>query len=197
MNAEKIGAFISQLRHEKGLTQQELADQLHISDRTVSKWERGRGLPDVSLLGQVAAALDVTLDQLMEGEPAQNAPDGGNMKRSKFYVCPSCGNVTLTSGKASISCCGRTLEPLQAQPADQAHALTVEDQDGELYATLTHPMEKSHFIAFVAVVGFDRALLVRMYPEQDAALRLPRIPGAQYYVYCTDGGLFLMPRQKR
>ena len=52
MNAEKTGALIRALRTEQGLTQKQLADRLHLSDRTVSKWERGAGCPDVSLLGR-------------------------------------------------------------------------------------------------------------------------------------------------
>lgn len=195
MDPSKIGAFIKQLRCEKGLTQKQLAEQLHVSDRTISKWERGRGCPDVSLLESLAKALQVTLDQLLEGQLLPSAPDGGNMKRVKFFVCPQCGNITFASGNATVGCCGRPLEPLAPQPADEAHTLSLVPMDGELYASFDHPMEKGHFISFVAVVGFDRVLLIRLYPEQEPHTRIPPLAGAQYFAYCGSHGLFAMPRK--
>lgn len=68
MDAEKIGRFICQLRKEKSLTQAALAQQLNLSNRTVSKWENGDGIPDVSVLPQLADALDITVDELLHGE---------------------------------------------------------------------------------------------------------------------------------
>ncbi len=76
MDLQKTGALIAQARKEKGLTQQQLARQLHISHTTVSKWERGLGFPEVSLLEPLAQALDLTLDQLFKGAepPAETQP---------------------------------------------------------------------------------------------------------------------------
>lgn len=68
MNYQKTGALIAARRNELGYTQKELANQLHISDRTVSKWERGIGFPDISLLEPLADSLDLTLLQLFHGE---------------------------------------------------------------------------------------------------------------------------------
>ena len=68
MNTEKIGSLIAKLRKEKGLTQKELADQLHITDRAVSKWERGLGCPDISLLDDLAKILGVSISSLLNGE---------------------------------------------------------------------------------------------------------------------------------
>ena len=68
MNTEKIGSLIAKLRKEKGLTQKELADQLHITDRAVSKWERGLGCPDISLLDDLANILGVSISSLLNGE---------------------------------------------------------------------------------------------------------------------------------
>ena len=72
------------------------------------------------------------------------------MKKSKFYVCPICGNVSICSGNAQISCCGRTLEPLEPQKAAQDQRLTVEQVEDEWYVTSGHPMTKEHHIAFLA-----------------------------------------------
>ena len=62
MNAENVGALIARLRKEKGMTQQELADKLQITDKAVSKWERGLACPDISILPQVAEILGVNVD---------------------------------------------------------------------------------------------------------------------------------------
>lgn len=72
MNQEKTGQLIRRQRIERGLTQLELANQLMITDKTVSKWERGLGLPDVSLLPGLAQALGVRLEQLLEGDMNEN-----------------------------------------------------------------------------------------------------------------------------
>ncbi|WP_298030101.1 helix-turn-helix domain-containing protein [uncultured Dysosmobacter sp.] len=68
MNREKTGGLIASARREKGLTQKELARALHVSDRAVSKWERGAGFPDVSLLEPLADALGLTVLDLLRGE---------------------------------------------------------------------------------------------------------------------------------
>lgn len=68
MDKEKIGCFISALRKEKGMTQKELADRLHVSDRTISKWERGAGLPDASLMTGLSDLLGITVNELLAGE---------------------------------------------------------------------------------------------------------------------------------
>ena len=68
MNCEKIGKFIATSRKQKGLTQTELADRLNITDRAVSKWERGKGCPDISLLEDLSKVLDVSIIELLKGE---------------------------------------------------------------------------------------------------------------------------------
>ena len=68
MNQKKIGKFISELRKEKGLTQQELADTLNVTDRAVSHWENGRRLPDISLLKELSKTFNVTIDEIISGK---------------------------------------------------------------------------------------------------------------------------------
>lgn len=70
MDAKEIGRFICSLRKDKGLTQSALAELLNISNRTVSKWETGEGLPDISLLPDLAKVLGVTTDEILEGKKA-------------------------------------------------------------------------------------------------------------------------------
>ena len=188
------GLLIHRLRTERGLTQKQLAESLHVSDKAVSKWERGQGLPDVSLLRALGAELGVSLEPLLAGELARNGADGGNMKRIQFYACPDCGGLLTATGKAQISCCGRSLEPLKASPCDEAHGVTASPVEYDLYLTFEHEMSKSHYISFAAVVSYDRVMLVKLYPEQASAVRLPDIQGgATVYLYCSQHGLWQVP----
>lgn len=75
MNAEKTGALIREAREEKNLSQQQLAEQMHITRTTVSKWENGRGMPDVSLLERLAEALDLSVTELVCGERTTGEPE--------------------------------------------------------------------------------------------------------------------------
>ena len=68
MNTDKISKYIAKKRKEKGLTQQELADMTHLSEKTISKWETGRGIPDIGNLQNLAKALDTTVIELLNGE---------------------------------------------------------------------------------------------------------------------------------
>ena len=112
MNNIKIGNLIYTLRKEKQLTQLQLAERMNISDKTVSKWERGLGCPDISLLPDLSKILEVNLEELLSGKLDINSITGGNMKKTKFYICPQCGNIITSSEDAAISCCGKKLSLL-------------------------------------------------------------------------------------
>lgn len=190
MDQEKTGRLICQLRREQGMTQQQLADLLMLSPKTISKWETGAGSPDVSLLAPLAAVLGVSGEQLLQGQLEINETDGGNMKHLKFYRCAVCGNVLTGTGNGEVICCGRKLQPLAEQDMTGEHQVQLEEMDGEAYLTLAHPMEKGHFITFVAWSSYDRSMLVRLYPEQNAELRMPLPRRGTLYVCCSQHGLF-------
>ena len=82
------GETIRALREKKGYTQKTLAELLQVSDKAVSKWETGRGLPDITLLEALCAALGVSVAELLYGHPFENRNRAGNMLRGSFYVCP-------------------------------------------------------------------------------------------------------------
>ncbi len=86
MDCSKVGRLILSLRQERGLTQKQLAESLGLSDRTISKWERGLGLPDVSLLRELSAVFGVNIEQLLAGDLQPNEQEVGNMRKLKFYV---------------------------------------------------------------------------------------------------------------
>ena len=190
MNSYVTGSAIKQLREGRNLTQAELAEKIGVSSKTVSKWETGKGLPDISLLQPLAGALGVSVIELMNGEPIANRNVSANMLRGKFYVCPVCGNVIHSMGNTLVSCCGITLPALEAEEADDDHGITIENVEDEHYITVQHPMSKSHFISFVAFVTTDRMQMVKFYPEGDAATRLQLRGMGQLYYYCNQHGLF-------
>ena len=190
MNNYVTGGTIKALREQRNLTQAELADKIGVSSKTVSKWETAKGLPDITLLQPLASALGVSVIELMNGQPIANHNVSGNMLRSKFYVCPICGNILHTTGTALISCCGITLPPLEAEDADDDHTVTAERVEDEYFVTVDHPMTKSHFISFIAHVNSDRLQMVRLYPEGNAETRLQLRGRGYLYYYCNHHGLF-------
>lgn len=187
------GETIRTLREKRGATQKQLADRLMVSDKTVSKWETGRGLPDVTLLAPLAESLGVSVAELLSGEPRENRNRSGNLQRGRFYVCPVCGNVLFAMGEGAYSCCGITLPPLEPEEADADHALQAEIVDGEWYVSAQHPMEKEHYLSFVALLTADRLQLVKLYPEQAAAARFDAQRRGTLLFFCNRHGLF---RQK-
>jgi len=190
MDQYVTGATIKRLREEKKLTQSELAEKLHVSDKTVSKWETGKGYPELSLLESLAGELGVSMAELLSGVVIKNTNTSGNMLRSHFYVCPLCGNVLHSMGKAGISCHGIDLPPLEAEEEDEAHGITVETVEDEYFVTVTHDMTREHHISFLAAVSTDRLQLVKLYPEGPAQARFKINMVQALYCYCNRDGLF-------
>lgn len=187
MNTYVTGQTIRELREKKRLTQLRLAEMISVSDKTVSKWETGRGLPDITLLEPLAKALGVSVAGLLSGSCASNTNLSANMLRSCFYVCPVCGNVIHSMGSAHISCCGVTLPAVEADE-DADGMVKIEKIDNEYYVTADHPMTKEHYISWMAMVSSDRAELVKLYPEGSAAARFTICSGGYIYVYCNRHG---------
>ncbi len=190
MDCAKVGELIRQLRTEKGLAQKQVAQRLNISNKTVSKWERGLGCPDVSLWEQLAETLGADVLNLLQGQLRPNRPDPGRMDRVRFYVCPTCGDLLTSTGPASIACCGRQLQPLTPAALAQEHRPHAAEVEDEYYVTVDHEMRKDHYLLFAACVSDERLWLHRLYPEQTPAFRVPRLPrAASFYLYCTRHGL--------
>lgn len=191
MNNENTGKLILRLRKENHMTQKQLADAMNISDKTISKWERGLGLPDVSLLRELSEILGINVERLLSGDLKADDKDGGNMKKLKFYVCQECGNVITATGGGEISCCGRKLAVLTAKPADESHRLNVQEIENDYYVTFSHDMSKDHHVSFVAYVTWDRVLLIKLYPEQNPEVRFPRMQKGKIYFHCSNDGLWV------
>ena len=190
MDLVKQGKLLSYLRRANGLTQKQVADRLGIVAKTVSKWETGKGFPDVSVISALADILGVSERVLLSGTLNKNSNQTGNIKKTKFYLCPYCGSMIEGTGEFEIICCGKPIEKLTAQQPDGDHLITVSEIENDFYIEFNHDMTKEHFIRFVAYIGFDRILLVRLYPEQASAVRFPKMYGGKFYYCCSEHGLF-------
>ena len=190
MDRYVTGAVIRRLREKKKITQEELADMIHVSGKAVSKSETGQGFPDISLLEPLAKALDISVIELLSGEDITNTNRSFNMAKGRFYVCPVCGNVIAATGETVVSCCGITLPPLEAEPADEEHTIRKEIAEDEFYVSVDHPMTKDHYISFLAAVSDFGVQLVKLYPEGNAEARFKIDRVRKIYAYCNRHGLF-------
>lgn len=189
MDTYITGAIIKKLREAKGLTQTQLAERIGVSSKAVSKWETAKGLPDITLIEPLAKSLGVSVIELMSGDTVSNQNTSANMLRSKFYVCPVCGNIIRTTGDTVISCCGIALPPLEPEEADDSHQVTIERVEDEHFITVNHEMSKKHFISFMAYLTSDRIQLVKLYPEGNAETRFQLRGRGYIYIYCNKHGL--------
>lgn len=190
MDLNKVGKLLCNLRKIKGMTQKQVAERLGIQPKTVSKWETGHGFPDVSVISALSDILGVSERIILSGNLIQNAEEAGNMKKIKFYVCEHCGSVIQSTGECQVVCCGKPIEALTPVQVDDSHSVKVSEMEDDFYVEFNHEMKKEHFISFVAYVGFDRVLTIRLYPEQNPEVRFPRMYRGKLYYYCNKHGLF-------
>lgn len=189
MDTYITGSTIKKLREAKGITQSQLAEEIGVSDKAVSKWETAKGLPDITLIEPIAKFLGVSVMELMSGDTVMNKNISANMLRSKFYVCPVCGNIIHTTGETVISCCGIALPPLEAEDVDDFHKINIEKVEDEHFITIDHEMTKSHYISFIAYVVSDKIQLIKFYPEGNAETRMQFRGRGFLYIYCNKHGL--------
>ncbi len=190
MDSYITGSAIKKMREAKNLTQAQLAEEIGVTAKAVSKWETAKGLPDITLIEPLAKALGVSVMELISGDAVINRNTSSNIIRSKFYVCPLCGNIIRTSGDTLISCCGITLPSLEAEDVDEAHGITLEKVEDEHFITINHDMSKTHFISFIAFLTSDRVQFVKLYPEGNAETRFQLRGRGYIYIYCNKHGLF-------
>ena len=192
MNQYVTGAVIKELREKNHFTQAELAEKLNISDKTVSKWETAKGYPDISMLEPIANVFGISLAELLSGNAINNVNVSANMMRSKFYVCPVCGNIVHSMGEAVIHCHGVQLMPCQAEETDENHKIFIEKVEDEYFVRIDHDMTKLHYISFVAAMSADKIQMVKLYPEGNAEARFQIRAVRKIFFYCNRDGLFSM-----
>ena len=186
VDKEKIGTLIRSLRKEKGLTQKELAEILSVSDKTVSKWERGKGIPDISIMLSLSNIFGIEIEKMLEGEIRYDEFITDNMEKTKYYICPQCGNIITSVKEVSLSCCGRRLENHIPKPAgDKGRLVFLKSDTG--YGIMNHyPMTKDDYISFISIITEDRGLLIKTYPEWDK----------MYHISCFEKGIVVWYSKK-
>ena len=193
MDSQRIGRAIREARESRGMTQNELGERIGVGGKAVSKWENGKGLPDISLLESLGGQLGLSVTELLSASPVSNRNRGGNMLRSRFYLCPVCGNVLHSMGESMVSCCGIVLPPMEAESVDAQHAVEIRQVEDEHFVCIRHEMTKQHYISFVAFLTSDRMQFVKLYPEGEAQTRLQLRGRGWLYLCCNRHGLM---RQK-
>ena len=197
MNQYVTGAVIKTLREKNKMTQLQLADTLGVSDKTVSKWETGKGYPDITLLEPIADAFSVSVTELISGNTVYNSNISANMLKSKFYVCPICGNVIHSMGQAVINCHGVLLKTEEQEKADQNRQIYIEQVEDEYFVRIEHSMSKNHYISFIAALSSDRIQTVKLYPEGNAETRFKISGVKRIFFYCNKDGLFYVDLTKK
>ena len=184
------GKTIKELREKRKLTQKELAEKLQVSDKAVSKWETGRGLPDIGIIDDLAKALGVSIAELLTGDCRENENLSGNMKKTHFYICPICGNIITSVGCGSFNCCGVLLPEQEPEKPDDEHQIFINTVDNEYSITMNHTMTKEHYISFLSYVTSNDVETVKLYPEQDISVRFRKKGHGFLYFYCNRHGYF-------
>ena len=190
MNQYIIGSTIRKLREKNKLTQSELATKLSVTDKSISKWETGKGYPDITLIEDIAKVFNVSITELFSGETVDNTNISSNMEKTKFYVCPICGNVITSTGELAVSCHGIVLSPIECEECDENHKLNLEKVEDEYYISINHEMTKKHYISFIAVVTNSTLQLKKLYPEENAGARFKIGAVRRIYFYCNKDGLY-------
>ena len=196
MNQYVTGSVIKDLREKNKMTQAQLSALLGVSDETVSKWETGKGYPDITLLEPIAEAFSVSVTELISGNAVCNSNVSANMLKSKLYVCPICGNVIHTMGEAVIHCHGVLLTAEEPTEADKNHSVLIERVEDEYYIQINHSMTKKHYISFIAALSCDRIQTVKLYPESNAQTRFKTDGVEKIIFYCNRDGLFYIDPTK-
>lgn len=116
----------------------------------------------------------------------------------EFYKCPICGNVIgfIEGQIENMNCCGQPMELMIANTTDasiEKHVPVYEHVEDEIVirvGEIEHPMEKEHYIMWIAQVSENKTTLVKLYPEQSTETRFPYIKGSTIYAYCNKHGFW-------
>ena len=132
------------------------------------------------------------MNQYVTGTVIIQLREKNNMTKSKFYVCPICGNVIHSMGEAVINCHGVLMTAAEPEETDENHKISIERIEDEYYVQIEHEMTKNHYISFIAAVSSDRLQMVKLYPEGNAEARF-KISGVKRILfYCNRDGMFFL-----
>lgn len=158
--------------------------------------QEGKGYPDISLLEPIANVFGISITELLSGNAITNMNVSANMLRSKFYVCPVCGNVIHSMGEMAVSCHGVQLMPEQAEYSDENHIILIERIEDEYFVHIDHEMTKEHYVSFAAALSSDGMQIVKLYPEGQSEARFKIRGVKRIYCFCNRDGLFYIDVNK-
>ena len=173
MNAENTGLIIKEIRSAKNLTQKELASIINVEPKTISKWETGKGFPDISYIPLLSEVLKINPSELLEGKLEEKEKDSGNMKRTRFYLCPKCHNILTSSSSDTIFCCSKKLNALTEK--DDKPECNIGIIDNEYFISADHPMSKENHLILIALIKDETVIIKRLYPEGSSDVYFPRL----------------------
>lgn len=189
MDTIKTGQIIKKRRIELGFTQKELSKLLFVEPKTISKWETGKGYPDLSNLPRLSEVLGLETSMLLKGELVKKERDSGNLRRMSFYLCPDCNNILWSTSSSSIFCCGNRLNPLKA--CNRELGVKISIVDNSYFLEIESPMTKNDHILFISFERDDTLFLKRLYPESSAETYIPRLMRGTLYIGKSSGELFV------
>lgn len=172
MDCSKVGKVIAKLRKEKNLKQKDVANFMNLSDKTISKWERGLGCPDTSLLNELAKILETNIETILSGEILECKNKNDNIKNLHFYVCPKCANIITSFDNMTVYCCGKKIEAREPQKATDNQKLKISKIEDEFFIESNHEMTKENYITFVAYLTSSKIIMEKQYPEWNLCFRV-------------------------
>lgn len=108
----------------------------------------------------------------------------------KFYVCPVCGNVVITTEEKNVTCCGQELKNQEVKKAEGKHIIKVENVNGQVHLTSEHGMTKEHHLNFIAYGKENQYLIVKLDTEKPVDVLLEEVEGAEIIFGCNQHGVW-------
>ena len=105
------------------------------------------------MLEPIADAFSISVTELISGNTVQNSNVSANVLKSKFYICPICGNVIHSMGEVVVHCHGVLMTAAEAEETDERHKIFLERVEDEYYVRIEHDMTKTHYISFIAALS--------------------------------------------
>lgn len=187
MNAKETGRKIFELRKSLKYTQEEFGNSLGVNYRTVSKWERGDGLPDIGVLELISKLYGLDMAYLLSEEKVFNKCASA-VKRLKVFVCEECDNVVVSLNDADIICHGKHMKKLKFIESEDIEIIRT---NNELFVKLNGNMSKDDYVSFVLFILNDTYLLKKLYPEGGSEIVFPYLGKGNIVWYRVTKGAFV------
>ena len=181
-NELNSGLTLRLLRESLGLTQKQLADKIHVSNRTVSAWENGTRKIRHSVMIKILKEYDASIYDLLD-----NCDDFSD--RFRFYICKACGNTIIAHKDTSVTCCSMKLIPESMTEFGEFPEYEAECFGDLIKFTVKHEMSLCHYIKFIAYVSRGGCAYSVLNHKSTPTLCAVNYGEGELFVYCTRRGL--------